>query len=277
MKTLLAYRNFSGIGDWLMGLTVLKMVNQQYPDIEITLNMTAKNVHKGQKQYKVVPEIIRELVKSVDVKISNVIFYENVKTYANEYDYISNLKYRKRENIFFIESMINNFNKFTKLKLKYDPSIYAQYQGKPENPIKEPYILVQACSKRTNYNQTWKDYGINNMQKVINHLSDKFTIYQVGGKEGPTLDGAKEHFRELPLKNLHSVMANCQAFVGLDGFLGCFAAHHGITQYIIYSGSFNMAWTNFPHRVQLNGNKLSPQQVSDAILPLINQKVAANA
>ena len=32
---LLAYRKNDGLGDWIMAMSVLKMVNQQYPDIDI--------------------------------------------------------------------------------------------------------------------------------------------------------------------------------------------------------------------------------------------------
>jgi ADP-heptose:LPS heptosyltransferase len=266
-KTLLAYRNFSGVGDWIMGLTVLKMVNQQYPDMEIYLNLTAKNAHKKQKKYKGISPFIREIIKNFDVKLAGVTFFENVKTHLNEFDYVSNLKYHKRDGLNFIQSMVNTFNALTGLKLKYDSSVYAQYQGGNKRTIKDPYVLIQACSKRNNYHQTWKDYGVNNMQQVVNYLSDnKLTIYQIGGKDGPTLTGVIDHFKELTLNELYSVMSNCDALIGLDGMLGCFAAHHAVKQYIIYSGKFNMAWTDFPHRVQLNGNSMSPKQISDVIL-----------
>ena len=32
---LLAYRKHDGLGDWMMAMSVLKMVNHQYPDIDI--------------------------------------------------------------------------------------------------------------------------------------------------------------------------------------------------------------------------------------------------
>ncbi|MEE9356502.1 MAG: hypothetical protein V3U75_13005 [Methylococcaceae bacterium] len=265
-KKLLAYRNYSGIGDWLMGLTVLKMVNQQYPDMEIYLNLTAKNAHKHQKQYKVVSPFIREIVKNFDVNITGVTFFENVKTHMNEFDYVSNLKYHKREGVNYIESMVNSFNRFTGLSLQYDPAVYSQYQGEAKKLINEPYILIQACSKRNHQYPAWKDYGVKNMQQLVNRLKHKYKFYQIGGRNGPTLDGVIKHFRELSLNELHSIVFNCQAFIGLDGMLGVYAAHNNVRQYIIYTGKFNMNWTNFPNRLQINGNENDNQTISQLII-----------
>jgi ADP-heptose:LPS heptosyltransferase len=274
MSRLLAYRNYSGIGDWIMGLTVLKMVNQQYPDMEIYLNLMTKNAHKRQKQYKVVSPFIRESIKGFDVNITGVTFFENVKTHMNEFDYVSNLKYHKREGLFYIESMVNNFNRLTGLSLQYDPAVYAQYQGEVKNIISEPYILIQACSKRNHQYPAWKDYGVKNMQQIVNHLKNSYKIYQIGGKTGPTLDGVEKHFRELSLSELHSAMLNCQAFVGLDGMLGVYAAHHAIKQFIIYSGKFNMNWTKFPYRTQINGNKNNLKAIGQTVANLLLKEAA---
>jgi len=266
VNKLLAYRNFSGIGDWIMGLTVLKMVNQQYPDMEIYLNLTAKNVHKRQKQYKIVSPFIREIIKSFDVKITGVTFFENVKNHMSEFDYVSNLKYHKRDGINYIESMVNSFNHFTGLQLQYNPAVYAQYQGEIKSIINEPYILIQACSKRKNRSKAWKDYGSDNMDIIAAELRKRIKVVQVGGMGTIELKNVSQRFLGVSLEILHGLMSNCLCFIGLDGMLGCYAAHHAVQHFVLYSGKFNFNWTKFPHRAQINGNILSPKQVSATVL-----------
>lgn len=265
-KRLLTYRNFSGIGDWIMGLTVLKMINQQYPEIDIYLNLMAKNAHKHPKKFKVISPFIQEIVSSFDVRIAGTTFYEDVKTHTSEFDFVSNLKYRKREKIFFIKGMVNRFNQLTGLRLRYDPAVYAQNQKKPATKEKRPYILIQACSKRHNKTQLWKDYGSENMDKVATEISGHIEVIQIGAIGDIPLKNVSKRVLGTSLPKLHKLMKECLCFVGLDGMLGIYAAHHAVKQFIIYSGKFNMIWTKFPNRLQLNGNIYNYQSIAQLII-----------
>ena len=49
---LLAYRKRDGLGDWMMAMSVLKMVNQQYPDIDIDVYVEETRDEENSRQQK---------------------------------------------------------------------------------------------------------------------------------------------------------------------------------------------------------------------------------
>ena len=62
-KKLLAHRKWSGVGDWIMALTVLKMVNRQYPDIDIYLNLVSRNGYAINIWPRKLPKLILEIIR----------------------------------------------------------------------------------------------------------------------------------------------------------------------------------------------------------------------
>lgn len=263
MPSLLAYRRYAGIGDWLMMMTVLKMVNQQRPDIDIYLNMKAKNAQKHRNIAKDLPKIAEEMIRGVDVKIKDFACYDEPTNHVMDYDLKSGfMTYHKADGIGFIESMVNKLNRNSGLNIRYDPNVYAQYQDDYLAPdTEEKFVLVQSCSKKRNRDKSWKDFGFNNMQVIVDSIKNKVKVFQIGVHVDFLLKGVHERFLSVTMGKLHNLMKNCVAFIGLDGFLGVYAAHHGVKQYIIYSGRFNLAWTAFPCRTQINGKAYNADQV----------------
>jgi len=270
-KQLLAYRRYAGIGDWIMALSVLKMVNQQRPDIDITINTKAINLHRGDVKPMDLPSLTTDFIKDCDVDIKDYIYEMYPTGSTDKYDILSGyMKYRKRAGINFVKSMVQQFNRHTGLNIQYDPNIKARFTG-TDNPTPEiaklkPYVLIQSCSKRRHRTQQWKDYGADNMQVIANHLKSEVNVVQVGRKGTIALNGMAAMYFSSSLPTFHKLMKNCVAFIGLDGMLGVYAANHDIPHYIIYSGKFNFNWTDFPQRLQVNGNNLKPKQISEIII-----------
>lgn len=263
MSKLLAYRNFAGIGDWIMALSVLKMVNRQYPYIDIYLNITGKNLHADSREKRFLPKLTREIIDNCDVKIKGYVHNNH-----GNYDYVSgHMIYDKAENKLFIESMVDRFNYRTGLKLQYEPDVYVQCAtiGNEEPLHSKPYILMQSCTKRQHSRKKWKDYGSNNMRQIAKRLGRHVDIIQVGDKGDIELP-VESTYLGFGLSTLYNLAINSLGFVGMDGMLGVFAAHSHIRQYIIYSGNFKMNWTKFPNRMQINGNKTSNKNIARLIV-----------
>lgn len=276
-KTLLAYRSFSGVGDWIMAMTVLKMVNQQYPDIDIYLNLKAKNRFAGVSYPILVPELVQEIVKGFDVNIKESFFDPNPQRLAEYYDYCTGHMGYDKDDTNFIEGMVKRFNKNTGLELRYHKDVFAQYQPEGigyDNTLEDlkPYVLIQACSKMRKRQRFSKDYGFDNMVKISKRLSSYTNVVQVGQKTDWLLPDVPR-FLSVELDLLHKLMINSVGFIGMDGGLGVYASHHGVQQYIIYEEAKRFSWTNFPHRRQLNGGAMSPDQISEFIIQeLSNEK-----
>ncbi|MCP4475393.1 MAG: hypothetical protein GY821_12675 [Gammaproteobacteria bacterium] len=271
MKTLLVYRNWSGVGDWIMAMTVLKMVNQQFPEIDIYVNLLARNKFSSNPGQQKLPVLVREIINNFDVRIKGHVLYpepKEVEKVGEYYDYVSGHMGYEKDGTNFIKGMVKMFRKNTGLDLKYDKDVFSNYvdsgigYSNTFEPYK-PFVLMQACSKKKCLNRQGKDYGVTNMDKICTELSKYVTVFQIGQKTDWFLSNVKR-FLSVDLDLLHLLMKNCVAFVGMDGGLGVYASHHGVKNIIIYEEAKRFSWTNFPHRKQIDGN-LDFNEVSNLI------------
>ena len=270
VKKLFAYRNFSGVGDWIMAMTVLKMVNQQYPDIDIYINLKAKNRFAGVNYPIPLPELVQEVIKGFDVDVKGFRHYSDIDGVNNYYDHCTGHMGYKKDGTNFIEGMVKQFNTNTGLDLKYDDEVFAHYQPEGygyDNTLNDlqPYILIQSCSKERSMERQGKDYGFRNMSRIAERLQKHINVIQIGQRTDlliPNID----RFLSVDLDFLHKLMISSAGFIGLDGGLGVYASHHGVWQYIIYEDKERFSWTNFPYRMQLDGNRMDAEDVSDFII-----------
>jgi len=263
-KKLLVYRKWCGLGDWIMALTVLKMLNQQFPDIDIYVNLKGKSNFAAKYVSQRLPDLVIDIIENFDVKIKGYTFYDKPEEHRKSYDYISGHMHYTRDGTPFIEDMTNNLAHMTGLRLEYKDTVFAHH-GKsfvPKNP--SPYVLIQSCSKRREKGRKGKDYGFNNMTVISRILSTQFNVIQIGQETDWFLPNVARAL-SLNLTTLHELMMNCLCFVGMDGGLGVYASHHKIKQYIIYEEAERFGWTNFPNRTQLDGSVLKPEEIGEQI------------
>lgn len=277
-KTLLAYRDYSGVGDWIMAMSVLKMVNQQFPDIDIYINLFARNRYASTNAPIMLPHLVQEIIKDFDVNIKGVVCYKNpsLLNYSKQYNYVSgHMVYRDR-NLHYIKGMVSEFKKNIGLDLKYDKEVFAQYkkeEGNYDNTLDnlKPYILIQSCTKERSREKQGKDYGFNNMMKISRILSQSIRVIQIG--QGTDLRIPKVHrFLDVDLSLLHKLMLNSVCFVGMDGALGVYASHHNVKQYIIYESEIKFNGTPFSARIQLDGNNMDAEEIAENIAEDINEQ-----
>lgn len=269
-ETILVYRNYSGFGDWIMTMTLLKMLNHQYPNIDIYLNLKAKNFFEKSKTTINLPSIVQEYVFECDVDVKEYLYLNDPLSRSREFDYVSgNIRYSKEDKINFIHSMVKQFNINTGLKLKYDPDMFSRFHVKGFEHytplVDKEYVLIQSCTKTRSRRQNGKDYGFENMQVITNELAKEYNVVQIGKGEDFLLESTLNRFFDVDLECLYNLMINSICFIGMDGGLGVFAAHHGVRQYVIYHGEMKKCWTAFPNRIQIDGN-LNIKEVNKQIL-----------
>lgn len=256
--TLLAYRSWSGLGDWIMAMTVLKMVNQQFPNIDIYLNLVARNKFKNMLP-DYLPSVVEEVARGFDVKIEDYVYYIIPERAASEYTYNSGHMTYSKDGKDFIENMVAKFRFDSGIELEYDPNTYAQYikGDKYDNTFDQfkPYVLLQSCSKRRCEKREGKDFGFSNMEKITNRLlNSNINVIQIGQNTDYVIPNIPS-FLSVNLDTLHKLMVNSEGFIGMDGGLGVYASHHNVPQYIIYENKSMFSWTDFPHRNQLDGDE----------------------
>lgn len=269
VKKLLVYRNWSGVGDWIMAMTVLKMVNRQYPDIDIYLNVMAKNRFTAGSGYEMIPPLVQEVVKEFDVKINGFVQMPKHRAYTLHFDYISGHMGYEKNGKNFIEGMVDQFNIRTGLELEYEPDVFAQYQGEGteyDNTTDslKPYVLIQSCSKMRSRGRQGKDYGYDNMCEIAERVGAHVNMIQIGQLTDYRIPNI-EAVLGGDLSTLHKLMVNSIGFIGMDGGLGVYASHHGVKQFIIYEEARRFSWTNFPHREQIDGD-LGTENISEIII-----------
>lgn len=269
-KKLFVYRNFSGVGDWIMAMTVLKMVNQQYPDIDIYVNLKAKNRYADVNYPITLPDLVQEVIGMFDVDIRGYAHCDNPEGVRDQFDYCTGHVIYKKDGTNFIEGMVKQFNNNTGLDLKYDDEVFAQYQPEGcgyDNTLSDlqPYILIQSCSKARSIERQGKDYGFLNMARISEKLLNHITVIQIGQRTDLLIPNVNR-FLSVELDLLHKLMINSVGFIGMDGGLGVYACHHSVWQYIIYEEKSKFSWTDFPYRMQLDGSRMDAEDVSDFII-----------
>ena len=267
MKTLLAFRHNDGIGDWMMTMSILKMVNLQYPDILIDV---------GMEQYYE-PQAIHDVVDNM-----NVICRRVSNPDPDEYDYYCGKvgswgewrggEWRGAEKVrggrrHLIKGMIENFNLETGLNLQYDQKVLAQFTNiVPFNHYK-PYIVMPSCGRQyggdgkrlSGEYDGWatKTFGEKRFAELAKRIKKHYDIIQVGASIEPILDEANRIIMGRSFAEVVGIMRGAEFCIGEINGLMHLAGHHGIKYYAIYcGGSEHPEFTSYENQVPTWGISL---------------------
>lgn len=237
---ILASRDYYGVGDWLMTLTVLKHVNIQYPDVNIDILIKHHT-----------PIFIKEIVGWFEGK------WSIVDSISRDYDKLTGHIIYDENDKPLIESMIDNFNKATGLSVVYDDSIYSRYNGlkyirKDDEPIKLPneYIVMPSMGRVQDY--IGKEWGYDNFQKLSSELSKYINIVQLGEISNPSLD-CEYRYPGVKLPIFNYIIENALSVVSLVNGLMVYSTVHGKKTFVIYCGNEanHMSRYNFPNQIPI--------------------------
>jgi hypothetical protein len=233
MPTLLAYRDYSGLGDWIMAVAVLKMVNHQYPDMDIF-------IHRRNTT-----PLIRDIVEHSGLRFAG---WRSGRWRRDEFDHVSGhmlyaeiFRETRRGRVLerhFIEDMVLTFNQYTGLDLCYEADTFCTFTG-AEEPVDVPadYILMVSSGKRWMYTGG-KDWRRRRFRALAERLALHLPVVQIGAAGDPPLPAARHHYLGPPLASLHFLMRRSRFFVGLDNGLSHWAGHHGFPTFTIFCGRF---------------------------------------
>ena len=256
MKKLLAYRKFDGLGDLVMAMSVLKMVNQQYPDIDINVYVdepvdssdefsSIKLLNTSNYAQHRFLQGIYDVIDNVDVKLTRVSLDGNC---PDEYDYFTgHMVYpypfpyyepgKAPEDAHCIQGMVNNFNKETKLDLKYDKKVLAQFTDIIPFSYHKPYVVMPSCGRyEKRENDDSKSWGYDNYNELAKRLKEHYSIIQIGSPDQPIMHDVDCVVLGAPLKHVLGIMKGAEFYVGEINGLVHLAGHHGILTYAIYCG-----------------------------------------
>jgi len=240
---LLACRKLDGLGDWIMAMSVLKMVNQQYPDIDIDVYVEEKIQKSNSGQSPILLQVVYDIIDNVDVKLTRV-----SKANLDDYDYYTrHMIYpyplpcyeliKTFEGEHCIQGMVNNFNEETNLDLKYDKKVLAQFTDIVPFSYYKPYVVIPSCGryeKREHHDS--KSWGYDNYSELAKRLREHYSIIQIGSTDQPMLHEADCVVLGSPLKHVLGIMKGAEFYVGEINGLVHLAGHHGIPAYAIYCG-----------------------------------------
>lgn len=242
-KTMLIYRDYDGLGDWIMAMSVIKMVNLTYPNINVYVRHTLKN--RG-----ALPYLIRQIINGFDCKIHATVYNNSDR----KFDYVSgHLVYRRNERNHFVRGMIDVLNERTRLSIDFDSKNLSNYIGNAkEITVPKKYILMHSGGKRQSVSRSGKDWGTNNFNKLAYILSKNYEIVQIGKESDEFLNTAKYKYLGVDLSTLHYLMSNCLCFIGISDGLSVYAGHHNINQFTVFCNEQDKYRNTYKNQVRLN-------------------------
>ena len=230
-----------------MAAAVLKMVNHQYPDMEIYVDGRHTT------------PLIRDVLDSCGLRHQGLV---NNGRGTKVYDYVSGhmlyaniFKARRKGKVInrhFMEDMVLTFNDHTRLNLTYEPDTFCRFTGREtEVPRPHDYVLMVSCGKRALFDggKAWKR---RKFKQLAGLLARDHEIVQIGARGDPLLKAARHHYLDTNLGTLHYLMKNCRFFVGLENGLSPWAGHHAFPAFVLYCGRYERpVYSSYPGQVPI--------------------------
>ena len=269
-KKLLACRKYNGLGDWIMAMSVLKMVNLQYPNIDIHVYVDREKKEFINRIYDIVDNmdvkltrVLRAEPSEYDYYTKDMIYFEFRAEWHKQYpevprDYVKN---------HLIHGMVKKFNEETKLNLKYDENVLARYKNIVPFGGQKPYIVMPSCGRNDRKEKDTKSWGTNNYKELARKLKEHYYIIQIGSDDQPIIKDADQIIFDQPFSEVLGIMKEAEFYVGEINGLIHLAGHHGIKTYTIYcGGKEHPDFTGYKNQIPIMENNASVDTVYSKII-----------
>ena len=269
-KKLLACRKNDGLGDWIMAMSVLKMVNLQYPNIDIHVYVDRGKIEFINRIYDIVDNMDVELTRVLhaepseyDYYTKHMIYFEFTAEWHKQYpevpkDYVKN---------HLIHGMVKKFNEETKLNLKYDENVLARYKNIVPFGGQKPYVVMPSCGRNDRKIKDEKAWGIDNYKELARRLKEHYYIIQIGSDDQPIIKDADQIIFDQPFSEVLGIMKEAEFYVGEINGLVHLAGHHGIKTYAIYcGGKEHPDFTGYKNQIPIMENNASVDTVYSKII-----------
>jgi len=241
-----------------MAGSVIKMLNFQYPNIEVHFSTYAST------------EFIRSAMGSTDVAFKWV----DVDPFTgplSEYQYVTgHMIYsptQKVRGLHFIHGMVETFNKNTGLELAYQPEVFAKTVRDKRVPTPlQPYVVMPATGRVVQSSWAGKEWGVDNFQELANLLSEHYAIVQVGSDGDPDLECATVRYKGCSAEEVSYLLRGSALYVGIVNGLCVLAGQNNVKAYVVYcGGAESPKFSLFPRQVPIVGTNIKPLEVYQVI------------
>jgi ADP-heptose:LPS heptosyltransferase len=117
--------------------------------------------------------------------------------------------------------------------LVFDPDEIDSFEKKM---ITNPYVIVQSQASNSNHPQTTKNWGVNNIQEVVNFLGKNHTVIQLGSPKDARFQGVSNHCGKTTIRESGLLLKNAAIFIGLEGALMHMARAVDCPSVIVWGG-----------------------------------------
>ena len=253
MKVLVR-RDYNGIGDWLMALACLKMLNRQRPDVEAYVQFETKTR---------LPHIVPQAFAESDVRLT-------VGVPTGEYKLAHNLVYRKWPPDSYLESMVHNLNDLCGLDVRYEHGVYPRFSG--ADRWDGGYVALISQGKRIA--RGGKEWGFANFTQLARHLKRHARVVQIGSRFDKPIPSADQRFLGSPFREMARALAGASVFVGIENGMMVLAGFLGVPQVTVYDGWAMGVRSDYPVQTKLL-SRVEPDQVAETVIKQLGDVSAA--
>jgi hypothetical protein len=239
------YRGYQGLGDYLIALAALSIVQRQRPDIELWCTFRdPRGIARGA------------------FEASNLRYGDGMPEgkRADVFDLI----YRRLPPPCFIESTVMDFTDHTGVPIAHEPGVYPDF-GVRRHHGKGGYLVMMGHGLRRE--RRGKEWGCMNWQRLAHLLAPHYSIRQVGRCGDHVLAAARSIVLGRPFVEVADLLCGARAFIGLESGLMMLAGFLGVPQITIYDGGGNPDRSTFGGQRQLKlRDPIEPPQAAAAIM-----------
>lgn len=264
MEKLLINNIHRGVGDYIMILSVIKMINYQYPNIDVFLKFNIEN-----NKFK---NFIIDLIQNSDVNM-NIVDHKKQEQYYNYIcdglRYIAFIDLKKHNKQYhLIKYMIDDLNSKTKLNVEYNKNLLSKIVNIQEISLKKPYVVMPSVGRHDKGNfgipgsTQGKHFGYENYNKLSYYFFKKgINVVQIGAKNDPALEYATDIFLDVGISKVLGILKNCLFYVGEENGLLHLAGHNDIKSYGLYLGLSHPFFTSYEDQIPIFCNNKTVEQI----------------
>lgn len=245
---LLITRNYAGIGDWLMTLAVLKMLNRQRPDVDVHVSFETPR--------EPMPAIVPEAFAASDVRFSTV-------PPGPPYVQTGHFVYTggRHRTAPWIEDMVEILGLRTGIRIRYEEGVFPTFVYPA--PTERGYVALISQGKGVNRRKEWDGF------QALAHIlaAQGVPLVQIGAKNDQPLEAVADRRLGQPFDIVAKTLAGARCFVGIENGLMVLAGFLGVPQITLYCGAGSPDRLRFERQIQAR-DRYSPEEIAELVLSI---------
>ena len=227
--TLLVARMRNAIGDWVLTLSMIKIVNQQFPNIRVDVDMA--NAPSGWADMLATWDVVAAPVTNPDPYDYD--YYTGHLLYPILDDGALHVEDVEYGGAHLITGMCRTLKLRTGLPLKYPGETRARYIGPgieellPELALPDEFIAMVSVGRPNNRDSVHKEWPIAYLHAISNAARQRYSLVQLALPGHPKLQSADRVLDKLTLIQLCAVLGQAKLVIALENGISHIAGHTG--------------------------------------------------